>query len=123
MIDDQRHFLSLLRQPPARLTAEQVAWTLNCAAHDIPVLVAAGLLDPLGSPAPNAVKYFATVELLALANDRAWLAQATAALQGYWHNKNRRRTQASPPRSDATPALASPARTRTHIKTVSPLHP
>ncbi len=31
----------LLGQVPARLTAEQAAWALNCQAHDVPVLVAA----------------------------------------------------------------------------------
>jgi hypothetical protein len=29
---------------PARLTAEQAAWVLNCQPHDIPILVAAKLL-------------------------------------------------------------------------------
>jgi hypothetical protein len=28
----------------ARLTAEQVAWVLNCQPHDVPVMVAAKLL-------------------------------------------------------------------------------
>lgn len=36
----------------ARLTAEQVAWVLNCQAHGVPVLVGARLLKPLGNPAP-----------------------------------------------------------------------
>lgn len=122
MIDEQRNFLSLWQRPPARLTAEQVAWTLNCATHDIPVLVAAHLLEPLGSPAPNAVKYFATVDILEGAADRAWLAQATDTLQRYWRNKNSRRTYA-PPRLDDAPALASAARIRTHIKIGSTLRP
>ncbi|MBU6411555.1 MAG: hypothetical protein KGR98_14320 [Verrucomicrobia bacterium] len=29
---------------PARLTAEQAAWVLNCQPHDMPALVAARLL-------------------------------------------------------------------------------
>ncbi len=37
----------LLGQLPARLTAEQAAWVLNCQVHDIPALVAAKLLKPL----------------------------------------------------------------------------
>ncbi len=50
MSDDQHRFLALLGQLPARLTAEQVAWVLNCQAGDIPILVMARLLKPLGNP-------------------------------------------------------------------------
>jgi len=46
---------------PARLDAEQVAWVLNYQPHDVPVLVAARLLKPLGNPQPNSVKYFAAL--------------------------------------------------------------
>jgi hypothetical protein len=53
-------------QPPARLTAVQAAWVLNCQPHDVPVLVAARLLKPLGNPPPNIVKFFAALELLEL---------------------------------------------------------
>lgn len=91
MRDDQHRFLSLLGQLPARLTAEQVAWVLNCQAHDIPVLVAARLLKPLGNPQPNSVKYFAALEVLEQARDRAWLAKATNALAEHWREKNQRK--------------------------------
>lgn len=91
MNDEQRQFLSLLRQPPARLTAEQTAWVLNCLPGDIAVLVAARLLKPLGNPLPNGTKYFSGTELLQLAGDRAWLTRMTSALQQYWHTKNHRR--------------------------------
>ncbi len=36
MNDEQRHLLSVLRRPPLHLTAEQAAWALNRAPHDIP---------------------------------------------------------------------------------------
>ena len=88
MRDDQHRFLALLGQLPARLTAEQTAWVLNCQAHDVPVLVVAKLLKPLGSPQPNSVKYFATLEVLELAKDRSWLAKVTNALSQYWKEKN-----------------------------------
>lgn len=78
----------LLGQPPARLTAEQAAWVLNCQAHDVPTLVMARLLKPLGNPTPNSVKYFATVEVLELAKDRTWLAKATNAVGQHWKEKN-----------------------------------
>ena len=91
MREDQHRFLSLLGQLPARLTAEQAAWILNCQAHDVPVLVVARLLKPLGSPLPNSVKYFATMELLELAKDRTWLAKATNAVGQHWKQKNLRK--------------------------------
>jgi hypothetical protein len=39
-------------------------------AHDVPILVAAHLLKPLGNSPPNSVKYFATLELLEQVKDR-----------------------------------------------------
>jgi hypothetical protein len=94
MSDDQHRFLSLLGQPPARLTSEQAAWVLNCQAHDVAVLVAAKLLKPLGSPAPNSVKYFATMEILELAKDRIWLSKLANAVSQHWRDKNARNKEA-----------------------------
>ncbi len=91
MRDDQHRFLNILGQLPARLTVEQAAWVLNCQAHDVPILVAARLLKPLGNPQPNSVKYFATSELLELTRDRAWLSKATSALCNHWRKKNEQR--------------------------------
>ncbi len=91
MRDDQHRFLMLLGQVPARLTAEQAAWVLNCQPHDVPVLVAARLLKPLGIPTPNSVKYFAAVEVLELAKDSAWLGKVTNAIGQHWRAKNLRR--------------------------------
>lgn len=88
MKDEQYQFLRLLGQLPARLTAEQAAWVLNCQPHDVPILVAARLLKPLGNPAPNGVKYYASVEIMDVAKDRAWLARATNALNQYWQKRN-----------------------------------
>jgi hypothetical protein len=88
MRDEQHQFLMLLGQLPARLTAEQAAWVLNCQPHDVPVLVAARLLKPLGNPLPNSVKYFATCEMLELMRDRAWLVRMTGAINQFWQRKN-----------------------------------
>jgi hypothetical protein len=90
MRDDQHRFLSILGRLPARLTAEQVAWVINCQPHDVPVLVAARLLKPLGNPLPNGVKYFATVELLVRMEDQVWLAKATNTMTQHWQKKNHR---------------------------------
>ncbi len=88
MREEQHQFLRLLNQLPARLTAEQAAWVLNCQPHDVPILVAARLLKPLGNPSPHSVKYFATPELLELVKDRTWLAKVTNALNQHWQRKN-----------------------------------
>jgi hypothetical protein len=81
----------LLGRPPAHLTAEQVAWVINCQPHDIPVLVSARLLKPLGNPSPNGVKYFATADLIGLMEDRTWLSKATTAISQHWQEKNQRK--------------------------------
>ena len=88
MNEAQNQFLRLLGQLPARLTAEQAAWVLNCQPHDVPVLVAARLLKPLGNPPANSVKFFATLELLEQVRDLIWLAKVTNVLNQHWQKRN-----------------------------------
>ena len=88
MSEEQHRFLRLLGHLPARLTAEQTAWMLNCQPHDVPVLVADRLLKPLGNPPPNSTKYFATADVLDLMTDRAWLVKMTSAVSQFWQKKN-----------------------------------
>jgi len=88
MREEQHQFLRLLGQLPARLTAEQAAWVLNCQPHDVPILVAARLLKPLGNPQPASVKFFAASELLEQVEDRTWLAKVTNALNQHWQKRN-----------------------------------
>ena len=89
MREEQHQFLRLLGQLPARLTAEQAAWVLNCQPHDVPILVAARLLKPLGNPSPYNVKFFAASELLEQVQDRTWLAKVTNALNQHWQKRMR----------------------------------
>jgi len=100
MNDHQHHLLGLVGQPPARLTAEQVAWLLGCQAHDVPILVASKLLKPLGNPPQNGVKYFATADARDLATDRSWLVRMTNAITQHWQKKNGQKK----PHSNAIPA-------------------
>jgi hypothetical protein len=93
MRDDQQRFLTLLGQVPARLNVEQTAWVLNCQQHDIPILITARLLKPLGNPQPNSVKYFAAAEILEISKDPAWLSKLTVTLSRHWQTKNRRITE------------------------------
>ena len=97
MKEDQRQFLNLLGHPPARLTAKQVSWVLQCQTSDIPTLIAARLLKPLGDPSPNAAKYFATSEFVKSLEDRNWLNRITLTIQEYWVEKNRRRARSDFP--------------------------
>ena len=80
-----------LSECPACMTVEHVAKVLGLASHNIPVLVRAGLLKPLGHPEPNAVKYFAKRTVAARCVDEQWLAKAVDAVSRYWKGKNERR--------------------------------
>jgi hypothetical protein len=88
MKEEQHQFLRLLGQLPARLTAEQAAWVLNCQTHDVPILMAARLLKPLGNPPANGIKFFATAELLELVKDKSWLVKVTNTVNQHWQRNN-----------------------------------
>jgi hypothetical protein len=105
MKEEQHQFLSLVGQPPCRLTVEQVAWVLGCQPHDIPILIGAKLLKPLGNPAPNAIKFFATAEVLEQAKDRSWLAKVTNTVNQAWKNKNARQKSRAPETANTLPSL------------------
>jgi len=78
------------RRLPARLTVPQVAIILGFQPCDIPVLVSKKLIRPLGKPAPNSVKYFATRDIEQVAGDSAWLSKATQAMSENWQARNKR---------------------------------
>ena len=85
------------RRLPGRLSTGEAAVVLGFAEHDIPVLVAAGLLKALGNPAPNSPKYFAAVDAQTAAADSKWLSKATLAITRYWQNKNSRKSKTTNP--------------------------
>jgi hypothetical protein len=89
----QTEFLSW-KVIPARLDAGQTAWFLGFEPHEIPMLVAAGLLKPLGHPARNSTKFFATEILEQLRRDEKWLARASDAISAYWQKRNARKQTA-----------------------------
>jgi hypothetical protein len=91
MSPEQIRFLTLLVMP-SRLNPEQTAWYLGFTKDDIPLLIAAGLLKPLGRPSRSSVKFFALVELEQLRRDVKWLSRAVSVVQGYWRAKNLRRS-------------------------------
>ena len=79
---------------PARLDATQTAWFLGFEPQEIPMLVAAGLLKPLGHPARNSTKFFATETLEQFRRDEKWLARASDAIAAYWRERNARKRSA-----------------------------
>jgi hypothetical protein len=89
---ERKDFLSV-RTPPARVIAEEAAWYLGFAPHDIPVLVSAGLLKPLGHPLASGTKFFATATLQKRRDDINWLSCATDAIVHHWQAKNARKKQ------------------------------
>lgn len=93
MQSKQHEFLSLAGVLPARLSCEQTAWRLNFAEHDIPILTAAGILRPLGRPAPNAPKYYALQDVEELAKNPKLLDKASATIQSHWLKKRQSRGQ------------------------------
>ena len=65
------------------------ALLLGVQEHDIAPLIASKMLTPLGKPASNSPNHFAAVEIVARADDRDWLSEATKALAKHWRHKNR----------------------------------
>jgi hypothetical protein len=63
---------------PGKLLGEQAAVLIGCQPHDIPVLVAAGLLAPLGNPSLTCVKYFSAPDIVAKSSDHKWLHKASS---------------------------------------------
>jgi hypothetical protein len=88
----QREVSPPLLHPIGRIEAATAARILGFQEHDIPILVSHGLLKPLGKPTQNARKYFASVHVLALADDPRWLDKATQVVYDYWKGKNAQKT-------------------------------
>lgn len=68
------------RRLPARLLAEEAAILLGVKEHDIPALVNAGILKPLGSGPRNCVKHFHAQEVQDIAGDRKLMERLSRAL-------------------------------------------
>ena len=90
MNPERQHFLNL-RSKPAKFTSEEAAWFLGFTPHELPMLMGAGLLKPLGRPSENGCKYFSHVELDKLKQDPVWLAKACDAIVKYWKDRNLQR--------------------------------
>lgn len=74
-------------------SAVLVALYLTIQPEHIRLLVKAGLLRPLGKPAPSAPKWFSAAEVIALAANREWLSKMHMVIYKYTKDKNDRRRQ------------------------------
>jgi len=90
-------FLNLRRLPAALAL-------LGRRPDHVPILVKAGLLKPLGDPAPNAVKQFAATEIEERAKDVKWLGNVQRHLSAHWANRNGKRGK--PPEESGENPLA-----------------
>ena len=94
MQQEVERFLNL-KNPPGRLTKEQAAWFLGFSPDEISILMAKGLLKPLGHPAHNGQKYFLAATLEDMRRDEKWYSKASDAIVEYWRYKNSRKGQES----------------------------
>lgn len=91
--EQQAEFMSW-KIAPARLNASQAAWYLGFQPHEITILIGEDMLRPLGHPARNSTKFFATQTLDQLRCDEKWLARATDAIAEHWRQQNARKRSA-----------------------------
>ena len=75
----------------AFMTKEKVAEALGIGKHNIPPLVRAGLLKPLGHPGRYCVKHFSRDALAEKFASPEWLDKVVAAIHRHWRNKNARK--------------------------------
>src|SRR5213080_5606563 len=95
MQQDIERFLNL-NNPPGRFTKEQAAWFLGFTPDEITILMASGVLKPLGHPAYNGQKYFLAATLEDLRRDEKWFGKASDAIVEYWRYKNSRKNKEAP---------------------------
>jgi hypothetical protein len=76
---------------PAFMTKEKVAEALGVAKHNIPPLVRAGLLKPLGHPGRYCVKLFSRDIFAERLSDPVWLDKVAAAIHRHWRITNARK--------------------------------
>jgi DNA-binding response OmpR family regulator len=87
MTPEQTDFMNQ-RHLPCRLSAREAGWLLGFSSHDITVLTSQRHLKPVGRPAQNSTKYYATVQIESLRHNIAWINRATSFLNRHWRDKN-----------------------------------
>ncbi len=92
--DSSARFLNL-RRLPARLTVEQTAALIGTHADNVPVLIQGGLLKPLGNPAKNGVKLFATADIEKKCQDAGWVEKSQRYLIRHFAERNQKQKSRS----------------------------
>jgi len=100
----------------AYMTKEKVAKALDIGVHNIPVLVRAGLLKPLGHPQKYCVKKFSRNQLMRHLADETWLDKAAEAIHRHWRKKNAHKRAKQAGNGSVQPN-GNPAPTTVGIKT------
>jgi len=75
---------------PACVSMEEAAAMFGWPNYYLPFLVRAGHLKPLGKPAQNARKWFATVEIERISCDPHWLDKAIRIVEKQIQEMNRK---------------------------------
>ena len=81
---------------PACVGMEEAAGIFGWPNYYLPFLVRAGHLKPLGKPAPNARKWFATVEIERMSGDPVWLDKAIRIVEKQIQEMNRKQRGKEP---------------------------
>jgi hypothetical protein len=75
---------------------EDAAVLFGWPNYYLPFLVRAGHLKPLGEPAQNARKWFASVEIERMSNDMDWLDKAICIVEKQIQEMNRQQKSKEP---------------------------
>lgn len=102
MNSQDEQFLNL-KTFPARVRAEEAALLLGFSVHEIPILMAKGLMKPLGHPPLTGVKFFSVTSLEELRRDDKWLAKASDCIVEYWRDRNEKKNAARGGRKNHAP--------------------
>jgi hypothetical protein len=81
---------SLQNKRPACVSMEEAAKIFGWPYYYLPFLMRAGHLKPLGKPAQNARKWFATVEVERMSQDPVWLDRAIRIVEKQIQEMNRK---------------------------------
>lgn len=73
---------------PARVDMLGASVLTGFSVAELSILVAAGILRPLGRIAPNSIRWFASRDLVEFAQDRERLDKACRIIQQHWKAKN-----------------------------------
>ena len=84
------------KQWPACVGMEDAAAIFGWPVYYMPFLVRSGHLKPLGKPAQNGRKWFATVELAQHSQDRDWLDKAMRIVGRQIQEMNRKQRMNEP---------------------------